>query len=76
MSGYASQITPEDRWAVVSWIRTLQASQNMPGDFLAKEDKEALDAAAAGSAGADAAPHGPHSPSKKSSSSSSLIESR
>ena len=25
MSGYAVQVTPEDRWAIVAWIRTLQA---------------------------------------------------
>ena len=61
MSSYSSQITPEDRWAVVSWVRTLQASQNMPEEFLRKEDKEELDKAAA-------APE-PHSPSKKSESS-------
>ena len=50
MSSYASQITPEDRWAVVSWIRTLQASQNMPKEFLLKEDEGKLDAAAASGA--------------------------
>ncbi len=48
MSGYAPQLAPEDRWAVVSWIRTLQASQNMPEEFLRKEDREALEKAAAG----------------------------
>jgi hypothetical protein len=48
MSSYASQITPEDRWAVVSWIRTLQASQNMPREFLAEDDERKLDASAAG----------------------------
>jgi len=42
MSSYAPQITPEDRWAVVAWLRTLQASQNMPEEFLGKEDREAL----------------------------------
>jgi mono/diheme cytochrome c family protein len=47
MSSYASQITPEDRWAIVSWIRTLQASQNMPREFLAKEDEGKLDTNAA-----------------------------
>jgi mono/diheme cytochrome c family protein len=73
MSSYAPQITPEDRWAVVSWIRTLQASQNMPGDFLGKEDREALDkadAAAPSAAGAAPTSPEPHSPSKKSSSES------
>jgi mono/diheme cytochrome c family protein len=48
MSSYASQITPEDRWAIVAWIRTLQASQNMPREFLAKEDEGRLDSNAAG----------------------------
>jgi len=47
MSSYAPQVPPEDRWAIVAWIRTLQASANMPGDFLRKEDRDALDAAAA-----------------------------
>ena len=46
MSGYAVQVTPEDRWAVVAWIRTLQASHHMPGDFLEREDREHLDTAA------------------------------
>jgi mono/diheme cytochrome c family protein len=77
MSGYAAQITPEDRWAVVGWVRTLQASQNMPEEFLRKEDRAALERAATGgaqsnaAAGAGEAAPEPHSPSKKSSSSSS-----
>lgn len=45
MSGYAAQVTPEDRWAIVAWVRTLQASQHMPEEFLRKEDREALDKA-------------------------------
>jgi len=53
MSSYASQLTPEDRWAIVGWIRTLQASQNMPREFLAKEDEGKLDTnTASGEAGA------------------------
>jgi mono/diheme cytochrome c family protein len=47
MSSYASQVAPEDRWAIVSWIRTLQASQNMPREFLAQDDERKLDASAA-----------------------------
>lgn len=43
MSSYAPQITPEDRWAVVAWVKTLQASQNMPREFLAKDDEGKLD---------------------------------
>ncbi len=69
MSGYAAQVPPEDRWAIVAWIRTLQASHHMPGDFLEKEDREQLDAAALGAEPKPAASG--HSPSKKSSSSSS-----
>ena len=50
MSSYATQITPEDRWAVVAWVKTLQASQNMPREFLAKDDEGKLDATAASGA--------------------------
>jgi mono/diheme cytochrome c family protein len=72
MSSYAVQVTPEDRWAIVAWIRTLQASQHMPEDFLRKEDREALDKAALGAGLAEANPAvSGHSPSKKSSLSSS-----
>lgn len=28
MSGYAAQITPEDRWAIIAYIRALQLSQD------------------------------------------------
>ena len=53
MSSYASQVAPEDRWAIVAWIRTLQASQDMPREFLAKEDEGKLEAkTASGEAGA------------------------
>ena len=72
MSGYAAQVPPEDRWAIVAWIRTLQASQHMPEDFLRKEDREALDKVALGVGAAEANPAASgHSPSKKSSLSSS-----
>ena len=71
MSSYAMQVTAEDRWAVVAWVRTLQASQHMPGDFLRKEDREALDAAVlASQPESDASGHSP------SSSSSSLSETK
>jgi mono/diheme cytochrome c family protein len=30
MSDYASQITPDDRWRIVAYIRALQLSQNAP----------------------------------------------
>ena len=28
MSGYASQVPPEDRWAIASYVRALQLSQH------------------------------------------------
>jgi hypothetical protein len=56
MSSYSSQITPQDRWAVVAWIRTLQASQNMPREFLAKDDEGKLNASAASGGAAATAP--------------------
>ncbi len=78
MSSYASQVTPEDRWAVVGWIKTLQASQNMPKEFLGKKDEDFLEGeegraaahAATGSAASGASASG-HSPSKKSENSES-----
>ncbi len=77
MSGYAVQVTPEDRWAIVAWIRTLQASRHMPEDFLGKEDRVALDKAAlvAGQGEAKPAASG-HSPSKNSSLPSSSSETK
>ena len=30
MAPYAAEVTPEDRWAIAAWIRTLQESQNVP----------------------------------------------
>ncbi len=33
MNGYAAQIPPGDRWAIVSYIRTLQISQNPGGSM-------------------------------------------
>lgn len=41
MSGYAAQIKPEDRWAIIAYVRALQQSQDarigdVPGDERAK----------------------------------------
>jgi mono/diheme cytochrome c family protein len=44
MSGYASQIPPEDRWAIAAWIRVLQLSQNAPVAMLTSKDREQLEA--------------------------------
>jgi len=67
MSSYAAQVPPEDRWAIVAWIRTLQASRNMPGDFLGKEDREALDEAGAAPVSEALPAASGHSPSRQSS---------
>jgi mono/diheme cytochrome c family protein len=74
MSGYAAQVPPGDRWAVVAWVRTLQASHHMPGEFLEREDRKRLDTAALASEPEDETSG--HSPSKKSSLSSSSSEAK
>lgn len=38
MYSYASRIEPADRWAIVSYIRVLQMSQNMPVDRLSPDE--------------------------------------
>ena len=42
MYSYASRITPEDRWAIAAYIRTLQFSQNASFDQLPTEDQRQL----------------------------------
>ncbi len=39
MSGYASQIAPRDRWAVVAYVRALQKSQNASVDLVPADRK-------------------------------------
>ena len=46
MSSYADQLTPEDRWKVVAYIRALQLSQNASVAGLADTDKKKIDHAA------------------------------
>jgi hypothetical protein len=45
MSGYASQIPVEDRWAIVAYFRALQLSQNVHLADLSPADRAAFDAA-------------------------------
>ncbi|MCE7959161.1 MAG: cytochrome c, partial [Acidobacteria bacterium ACB2] len=47
MSSYASQVPPEDRWAIAAYVRTLQLSQSAPASALPEADRRALDAAPA-----------------------------
>ncbi len=43
MYPFGSRITPEDRWAIVAYIRALQFSQNASIDRIAPEDKSQLE---------------------------------
>lgn len=47
MPSYSAQIPPEDRWAIVAYVRALQLSQHFPADQLDPEMQEALRAATA-----------------------------
>ena len=46
MPGYTDQLTPEDRWKVIAYIRALQLSQNAAVAELNENDKKKLDEAA------------------------------
>lgn len=47
MSSYASQVPPEDRWAIAAYVRTLQLSRAAPAGALSDADLLALAAPAA-----------------------------
>lgn len=42
MFPYASQVSPEDRWAIAAYIRALQLSQHAPASSLPQEDQQKL----------------------------------
>jgi mono/diheme cytochrome c family protein len=42
MYSYADRIAPQDRWAIVAYIRALQLSQHAPASLLGAEDREKL----------------------------------
>ena len=46
MFAYADRITPQDRWAIVAYIRALQLSQHAPASVLDGQDIKALGAVA------------------------------
>ena len=48
MSSYASQIQPEDRWAVVAYLRALQWSQNVSLDTLPADVRSQIERELAG----------------------------
>lgn len=43
MPRYAGQVPPEDRWAIASWIRVLQAARNVPYETLAEGERGMLE---------------------------------
>jgi len=43
MPDYAEQITPEDRWAIIAYIRALQLSQNARLSDLPERERRALE---------------------------------
>ena len=45
MYPFGSRITPEDRWAIISYIRALQLSQNATADQMEPTDKTQLEKA-------------------------------
>lgn len=42
MYSYADRIAPQDRWAIVAYIRALQLSQHAPASLLSDDDREKL----------------------------------
>jgi hypothetical protein len=44
MPSYAGQIPPEDRWAIVAYVRALQLSQHFPKNKLTEEMQKGLPA--------------------------------
>jgi Cytochrome C oxidase, cbb3-type, subunit III len=59
MPSYTDQLTPEDRWKVIAYIRALQLSQNAVYAELADADKKNVDAGAAAAPAASSAPAAP-----------------
>lgn len=43
MPGYSSELSVQDRWAVVAYVRALQLSQNAPLDLLPPEERAKLE---------------------------------
>jgi mono/diheme cytochrome c family protein len=43
MPGYAAELTVQDRWAVVAYVRALQLSQNAPVELLPPEERARLE---------------------------------
>lgn len=57
MYGYASEIEPRDRWAIVAYVRALQRSQSTKLDELTPAEREELDRPAAAEPAEESAHH-------------------
>jgi len=60
MASYAAELTVEERWAVVAYIRALQLSQNAPAADLPPDVRQRLEAQPAGAAPTPAPAPAPH----------------
>jgi mono/diheme cytochrome c family protein len=58
MSSYATQVPPEDRWAIAAYLRALQLSQHAQVAQLSVDDRKKL--AQGPKEGPKAQPHAPH----------------
>jgi hypothetical protein len=58
MASYAAELTIEERWAVVAYVRALQLSQSTPSAELPPDARQQLETQPAG--GPPPAPHGQH----------------
>ena len=58
MSSYSDQLTPEDRWKVIAYVRVLQLSQRVEGSILSEADRRHLDEAEQGAKAAAATNEG------------------
>jgi mono/diheme cytochrome c family protein len=67
MSGYGTVIAPEERWAVVAYLRALQLSQAVPASALDEADRAALEASPTGTSppATGSAPAEPAHPSQE-----------
>lgn len=61
MSSYSDQLTPEDRWKVIAYVRVLQLSQRVEGSMLSESDRNHLDGTEHGSKTGAVAGEGSHS---------------
>jgi hypothetical protein len=65
MASYAAELTVEERWAVVAYIRALQLSQGTPAADLPADVRQRLEALPAGAGAPPAAPAAPAPPQEK-----------